>query len=286
MKSSEEMVSSLLQRRERYMAEQNQKRKTAIRIAVPVFSVCLVALVCLAVWRAGSRKLAPDAAASGENAARSIIWAQAETDSHDEGFTVWNGKNVTFRLLEALETGEEGSVYAVSAGRVVDPDFVFQGKTIAEYDAEMWKERDLPELLAVLLKVGDSLKYGAALYETGTPDGEKWSREWYETTVDSFGSELLETYIVNGEFLREKAEKDMAAAREKTEARTAYLAAVEAYYARLPELLPDTLSPERIPGKNSVLLYLTEDEFAALTVDAPDQWTFDLAFRNEEAIDE
>ena len=41
MKTSEQMVSDLFDRRETYRTEQKQKRKTALRVAVPAAAFCL-----------------------------------------------------------------------------------------------------------------------------------------------------------------------------------------------------------------------------------------------------
>jgi hypothetical protein len=59
------------------------------------------------------------------------------------------------------------------------------------------------------------LKYGDALYTTGTPDGEKWSQELYEREVALIGEDIIAKYIVDGEFLRDKVEADMEAITAK-----------------------------------------------------------------------
>ena len=53
MKNSEEMMNDLIERREKYNAEQTLKRRTAMKIAVPVLSLCMVALIGFGVWQSG-----------------------------------------------------------------------------------------------------------------------------------------------------------------------------------------------------------------------------------------
>ena len=86
---------------------------------------------------------------------------------------------------------------------------VYNGKTISEYEAEADNAEQLINRLGELLKIGDELKYGEALYKTGTPDGKKWAKQLYDETVEHIGKEVLSTYSVNGEFLKEKLSPDM-----------------------------------------------------------------------------
>ena len=64
MKSSEEMMSSLLARREEYLDAKKIRQKKLLRTAVPVMALCL-ALVGFVVWRSGSAASGP-AGKSGE----------------------------------------------------------------------------------------------------------------------------------------------------------------------------------------------------------------------------
>ena len=53
MKNSEEMVNSLLERRDQYVAEQRKKRKSIVRITSAACSFVLVALLGVGVWQSG-----------------------------------------------------------------------------------------------------------------------------------------------------------------------------------------------------------------------------------------
>ena len=53
MKSSEEMVNSLFERRDRYITEQKQKRAVITRTITSMCCVCLIALVGFGMWQSG-----------------------------------------------------------------------------------------------------------------------------------------------------------------------------------------------------------------------------------------
>ncbi len=214
----------------------------------------------------------------------SVIWANAVCDmlSGEEGFTQWCEKTVTFRLKDALDAGSEDNIFAILTHPYMDFDFEFEGKTLAEYYKDMANESIMYEILSQLLKEGDSLKYGEALYNGGTPSGERWVKELYDERVRYYGDELLEKYIVNGEFLKEKIEQDIIASKNKKDAQNAYNKAREAYLTSLAEKLTGEYSSEAKYETNELIIYLTKSKFAAFAPDNADGWTFDLAFRDDE----
>lgn len=192
-----------------------------------------------------------------------------------EDLTEWHGKKVYESLRKALEEGSGNTVYKITAIPPLDNNYVYQGKTLREYSNQKEKRYALPELLGCLLKEGDHLKYGTALYETGTPDGEKWAKEYYEERIAYYGEELLSTYIVNGEFLRDKVEQDLYdavknEAVEHQEEEDAYENALHAYMTELAALVQGETSG------NCIIIYMTKNQFAAFTVDDIDKWIFGL----------
>ena len=54
MKSSEEMMNSLLKRRNEYERLRRDQRRKMIRIATPALALCLVLLTGVIVWRSSS----------------------------------------------------------------------------------------------------------------------------------------------------------------------------------------------------------------------------------------
>ena len=51
MKNSEEMVNSLLERRDKYAAEQRNRKKVMKRVITPICCFCLVALLGIGLWQ-------------------------------------------------------------------------------------------------------------------------------------------------------------------------------------------------------------------------------------------
>ena len=220
-----------------------------------------------------------------DDSGHQVIWAEDMNfvNEFDEGFTVWHQfDSVGYRLYDALEAGDDDDIFAILARPSVDYTFRYNGKTLAAYYSDMCNERNLPEILAQLLKEGDSLKYGEALYTTGTPTGEKWAQSWYEERIAYYGETILGKYIVNGEFLSGKVEQDIAAAKNSNEATAAYKTAYEAYLNQVASSVKGVLPAEVVVEDNGIIMYLTKDEFSKFSADRIDGWTFDLAFKNGE----
>ena len=161
----------------------------------------------------------------------------------------------------------------------INRDYVFAGKTLKEYESEMNEERNLPEKLLGLKKLGDSLKYGTALYETGTPDGEKWTRSLYEETVREFGEEFLNKYIVDGQFLKDKVDQDIQTAMTQTAASDAFKKAKLSYLNDLAASIKGSFPSEVSSSGNGIIVYMTKARFEAFEMAGSADWTFDLAVR-------
>ena len=117
-------------------------------------------------------------------------------------------------LAEALAEGVDSeSRFAILVSPVLYGKafraFVYQDRTYDEWEAYASECFDELERRQRLLKLGDALKYGEALYTTGTPEGERWSKELYEKTVAEFGEDFLAHYIVNGELKRDLLEQEI-----------------------------------------------------------------------------
>ncbi len=200
-----------------------------------------------------------------------------------------NGKlNVSGELKGAIENSPNAQ-FAVSA--VYYPttaditDFVYEGKTLREIAIDADNERILPEKMTDLLKNGEALKYGTALYETGTPDGEKWDRDFYEKKVEFIGAELIAKYIVDGRFLREQLEADLAVVQvyNETSAREKYKLAYNAYLDTFMPEVVNKLIAENIDCKraefsnNAVEMYVTAQQLENLPLENADNWYFELS---------
>lgn len=216
---------------------------------------------------------------------RTIIWADEANTG--EGFVAWNYKWITVRLENALNSDTGAQVYAILASRVADPEFIYKDKSIADYETEMNKERDLPAILSCLMEEGEYLKYGTMLYETGAPDGVTWSKEYYEERVEMYNYHgVLGKYIVNGEFLKDQLKKDYDDAFAKAEKNGGMLSLIEAkeaYITYLAESLSSKYETEvvDVSGTKKMIVYMTKDELLEFEKDDDQElWSFDLATRD------
>ncbi len=311
MKNSNEMVNSLLERRERYEAEQKRKRSIITRTVTSMCCLCLVALLGFGVWQNGLINSIPPAILDGENSSlqetdktdetksnnneassvipdATVIWGNANDEVEDVGFVEWNDKLITSSLYNVLSDEKNNNILiAIGVGFDLDNKFVYNGKTIAEYAVEADNERLLYDKLGQLLKLGDSLKYGEDLYKTGTPTGERWAKEFYEETVENFGKDLLEKYIVNGEFFKEKLESDIANYDKYTPCNDEYKIACENYYQFVIQTAIDGLENQSVnyERRNGVelVIYATVKDFSSIEIDNVSFYS--IAVKGDEGID-
>ena len=362
MKTYEEMAQSALDRIGQQKAEQKKRRKTAARIAAPVMSLCLAAVIGLGAWHAGAFQKTPEPAFSSgpdidaagvpipqpdgtiqrepmpdvipqhpilrpgvegyaapvepirEPPESDIAGEPAHTETAPaipdeaeppkseiitgngeqkgdgpevtEGFCQFWWKNklvMTGDLYWALDENPGGTFAVMATFRPTTAnvtDFTYEGMTLAERAIAADDERIMPEKMMQLLKLGDELKYGPALYETGTPDGIKWDRSWYENQVAFFG-DLLDKYIVDGRFLRAQLEADIADYQE-TSARESYKKAYQAYLETVLPAAAEKLTASGIPCEraayrtDALTFTATAQQLESLPLDDPASWTFSL----------
>ena len=195
-----------------------------------------------------------------------------------------NKINVSGELYYALADNPDATfrvsaVYRPATANI--RDFTYKGKTLSEWAIESENEKIVPQKMYELLKWGDSLKYGEALYQTGAPSGEKWDKRLYEDKVAYFGEEMLGKYIVNGVFLREKLEKDIADYNDNG----AHESYEQAYNAYMNNVLPKAekklaaknIRCERKADNSGLIIYVTPKELENLPLDDLNSWYFSLA---------
>lgn len=180
-------------------------------------------------------------------------------------------------------------------------DFTYEGKTLFRLAVEADNERMMPEKMVELLKVGDELKYGTALYETGTPDGIKWDRALYEEKVAYFGN-LLDKYIIDGRFLADQLKQDIEALQSinvttpdgttttithgDTSAREQYALAYRVYLESVLAETEKILSENNIKcertqySADSLNMIVTADELENLPLENIEFWVFGLTNNN------
>lgn len=209
-----------------------------------------------------------------------VIWGDSVGSSEDYGICEWHGKSVSIRLYDELEKNDENVLFAVSPTNFnINNDFVYNGKTLSQYAADRENEYLAFNKLGMILKEGDSLRYGELLYKGGAPNGEKWAESFYHERVEMYGEEFLATYIVDGEFLKDKVEQDLDAMSDRTASKL-YDEAVEAYRLHTIKELAKALDEQGIRYemiKDYLVMYVTETELAQLSLSQPSQWHFCLA---------
>lgn len=308
MKNSNEMVKSLLERRERYESEQKRKRSIITRTVTSMCCFCLIALLGFGVWQSGLFNTTPPVILDGDKSSLQgtdssdktkpnnsetpsvmpdapIIWGDANSEFQNAGFGTWNGKMITLSLHDVLsDEKNKNCLIAIGVSFELDNEFVYNGKTISEYEAEADEAEQLIGRLGELLKIGDELKYGEALYKTGTPDGKKWAKQLYDETVERIGKDVLSTYIVDGEFLKDKLEADIATYHADT-SRNVWYEAIEAYYKFIAMETAEELKERNIncEVKKGLIVYVTVDEFSSLEIE--NAMFYSLALNEDEVGD-
>jgi len=314
MKNYNEMANDVLRRIKESEAIKIQKRKLYVRYVTSLTAMLVVAIVGVNVWNNVNPPVSddiednpgisndivdneldgtPDDMDNQEPSNdilvdKDVIWGAFDySDNAEMGWGAvieWNGKNISWRLGDVFEKYDENSLFAITALCInIDEEYIYNGKSLADYETAMIKEQEKIGKLENLRKFGDELKYGTALYLTGTPDGEKWAKELYDETVSWFGEDVLNEYIQNGEFLKEKLENDLKELF-KEESQLEYEIALNAYINSVNMNLKEVLEEQNIVSEFSadvdyLLFYATEEEFKKLEMDNQLDWLFELAVK-------
>ena len=295
MKTCDEMVNSLLKRREIFLLKQKQKRKTAVKLTAAGGGCALAAAVGVLVLNSGmlreKKTIIPDDFSSITDNSYTVsdIFSSASDESGNDFCDIdpsispddyvehrWNGKTIYGNLYKAFDEYDDEHIFTVFALCYSINDFEYD--RIEEYIASIGR----PTLIDRLIEFGDELKYGEALYTTGTPEGITWTKELYDDTVSFIGKELIEAYIVDGEFLRDRAERDYEAACNELETeRELYEQAFYDYktivYGPLMKQLQEKGIHCELKTNYTVLFIdITENDLANLTLNDPENWVFGL----------
>lgn len=299
MKTCDEMVNSLFQRREQYLAEQKIKRRNAV-ISTALYCCAFAAVAGIGVWIKGevsSKPIPVDSSITNPSSAAGssdvitpelpIIWAEEETIEENyvsSYFAAWNGKQIHNRLWDALEKDEtdDNCLFAVRAWRnSIDKQFVYNGKTLAQYEAEhdaKWNEFDTKYYIAQLL----SVTYGMRI-----ENGDKVSKDTYDKIVKGIGKDISE-YIVDGVFLKDKAVQDITKVKKEVEAAKQSFelgcaaCRVHMYEELLEQLEAQGIKYEQSKDSDNLLMFISKDDFANLTFDNMSDWSFYHAYKKSE----
>ncbi len=224
MKTSEEMTTSLLKRRDEYLTEQRRKRATAVKIASAGSVTCCVAAAAVVGVNVLNQKNSvtnditpvvstPDTnqnsnSATSDNSQLSnnqswssipetpeipenVIWSQSSTGgvsiSESVCMELWHGKPVSYELKYAFDKYDDDSIFAVSLLTGYSIDYVYNGRTISEILDELTELGNKIEKLEEFLKTYDYVM----------------EQEEVQHLTSGDETEILNTYVVNGETVME-----------------------------------------------------------------------------------
>ena len=319
MKTCDEMVNSLLKRREQFILEQSQRRKTVVKIASAGGSCALAGIIGVGILSSGiTRKKetvisdnssvisgtssSESSEFSNEDSApqapdfSSVIWAEPGVDdkinfvaSEVGAFDEFNGKVITRTLSETFSEHSDDSVFAVAVfyfpyEENIDKDFVYNGKKLAQYDEESLAKWQRSMDLFLIRNNAEYLINGEEYYQTNI-----WTKYDYDNAISLLGErqELVSEYFVDGEFLKDKLYQDIDIASEEYHA--SYATYNEAYNAWKTSMLEREterlgalgINCELRNSPDSFIAFVTKDKFAALAFDDSGNWFFGLALEKE-----
>ncbi len=204
----------------------------------------------------------------------------------------WEGKSIMLNLSNSFEKEDENTLFAITAQYLyIDGSFEFEGKTLAQYDEERGDEWLTIQKLGCLMKEGEELKLGEKLVTEGLPNGTKWAESWYKERTQWYGEEFLNKYIVDGEFLLDKAEAD-AKALETQPAAKLYEKALGQYRIHAQTENLKYFNDMGIPGELressyglELVIYATRSQFESIELKNDEYWYFGLALKEGDAED-
>lgn len=221
--------------------------------------------------------------------ASSVPTYDAEFDTADSMVLMQqNGWNLSGELYLALKRADSETYIAILVRRSYDytamMNFSYLGKTRAQWQVEHEILNTQQRKLGEFSKEGQWLKYGEALYTTGTPDGERWSKSLYEERVNFYGEYFISQYVHNGELLSEKISQEMA----DNNVRLAELSEIlvdlnDAYIAQnaQEDLVKFAAEQVHYAYKNgSLYLFVTKDELEHLRISKKSKYMLYLANRD------
>lgn len=279
MKNYDETISAVFERIDEFEKIKVRKRKLAVKTLIPITCLCIAVLIGVFVWQNQNVKPSNTSDSSAISSNKStlngipdgpIIWNESVGVQPNSGYVNFKEKTLTFSLYSVLlDQNNKDNLIAVSVGLEVDKNFIYNGKSLADYNADADAERFTLNKMDTLQKVGDDLKYGEALYLTGNASGVKWAKSFYDETLEYYGEKLLSKYIVDGEFLKEQLIADRKELSQNTPCQTAYETAYKAAYQHAIDQACKHLEEQNIRYERGtgLVIFVTADEFDALTLE-------------------
>ncbi len=303
MKTCDEMMQSLLERREAYRTAQKKKKTVLLSVTS---TLCVVALMGVVLWQSGW--MTPPAVTEPQGGTEEpqesekptmpsypILWGTEACVSHNTGEMVdsdvyeQDATNSCVRrylkicgkqlgdFLSNNESTEKIALFVRSYDyETALFEFLHNGKTVAEYqqDVEDYQTR-LQKMERLVGGEGEDLAIGRDAYT---------SQSSYKETCEWLGKELVDTYVVDGVFLAEKAQEDLIALKNDRTVRVAYDEACRAYQRYAAAQLKPILEQKGFDcyyteGDEYLLFFATEEEFVSFNLGAEEynNWKYDLA---------
>lgn len=184
-----------------------RRRSLAVMAACIALTVGILLSVPAIIRLSGGSKPSPDDNDIGKMPVdeNQVIWGVGGNEQvAEDGLAEWNGWAMTYSLYDALmRAGNEDYLAVTVSAAGADEKSGLYGlvQKIKKAEAEQEDAEGRKEKLLQLAKEGNELKYGELLYTTGTPGGEKWSKELYDSRMEYYGRDFIDRYIVDGEFL-------------------------------------------------------------------------------------
>ena len=220
-----------------------------------------------------------------------IIWAGNDHSNEDPddvaALVTWNGWSMNYSLYEVLNRANDADFIAVLVRKnnSIDRDyFKYNGTTYGELRAEQEDLHALREKFVEFPKMSEWLKYGELLYTTGTPDGEKWTKELYDETVAFYGEDFIAKYIVDGKLAFELLNEDLLACERRiSEISNEMVELNDSYHKSYVNDVEDVFVRSgacTVVQNGSVFLFVQKDELANLKVKGKDNYMLSLARRS------
>ena len=303
MKSYEKMAEDVFRRRDEYEAAKRAKQKAARRVVASGVCLTLFAAVCLYFVTVLHKPTVPSYEIPPDDPEEQKILIQEKIDAalwYDRSsenlmadiassYSYWNGLLCYYTVYGKLVRAEaEGAdtVFAIIVKEYPESKedrqrFDYNGHSVDAWQ-EMLKQQEA-ELsgMKLLQSEGALLQYGEALYTTGTPSGELWSREKYELHISRYKKELLEKYLADGRFLSEELAADIQQQQEKCNALRQCLKDAEAaYHDAFTTALYQCFRSYEIPvciSKGNCFIFATANLLKKLDPEVFDNCLFSLA---------
>ncbi len=184
----------------------------------------------------------------------------------------WKGLRVSVSLSQMLNDSAAQDtpiwIAAVCRNEQIMNDFTYQGQTLQQLNDRRKESRELNDKLGSLLKEGDELCYGEALYLTGSPNGYKWAKSLYDERVAWYGEALLSKYLGDRVFYKDRLQEDITKAKADYRALDAeieaFWGAFNAHFAALAKAEFEALGVQTQIFQNRCRIQVTPQKFAAI----------------------